>query len=223
MYAQKSKPIKNSQEVTASLLISKPSALVLSYNYYWHLGKSKKLALGLGARLTSSFGNNVDFITAPAKITSGKSGPGVFFASNIPANIDSINLSSVNSNSLNASINFKYSITKKLSIAFNIDALGISIGGNQNGVYTDGGKIAFNAKPTTANVLLISDNDIGSLNSELVGIYKFNKNWGIRLGAGFLFTEYTTSAPIQTTPTGLKNDRFRNKTLGLIIGTSYSF
>ncbi len=213
MLGQKVTNKKTSKEATASYLLGTPSALALSCTHYWHFGKNKKFAFGIGGRLTSSFGNNIQFITAPAKITSGKTGPGVFFATNITTNIDSINLSKINANALNASLNFKYSFTKKISLAFNIDALGITIGGKKTGTYVDGGKIAISAKPSTANILLISDNDIGSLNSELVATYKINNKWGIRLGAGFLFTEYTTSSTIQTTPTGLKNDRFRNKTL----------
>jgi hypothetical protein len=57
------------------------SATALSLNQYWGVGKRKKnFKLGLGARLTSSFGgSSLEYITAPAILTSGQTGPGVFF------------------------------------------------------------------------------------------------------------------------------------------------
>jgi hypothetical protein len=71
-------------------------------------------------------------------------------------------------------------------------------------------------KPTAFNVLLISDNDHGTLNSELYAKYYFNEDWGIKIGAQFLFTEYTTDTEVQQFPE--PNDRFRNKSLMLAIG-----
>jgi len=60
-----------------------------SYVRNWKLGKKKRLEAGFGARFTSYFGNNLYYRTAPAILTSGKTGPGVFFADDILPNIDS--------------------------------------------------------------------------------------------------------------------------------------
>ena len=76
-----------------------------------------------------------------------------------------------------------------------------------------------NAKPTSFNILLISDNDRGSLNSELYGKYYWNEKWGVKLAAQFLFTEYTTDTEVQQFPE--PNDRFRNKSLLIAAGISY--
>ena len=73
-----------------------------------------------------------------------------------------------------------------------------------------------NAKPSAFNILLISDNDRGSLNSELYGKYYWNEKWGVKLAAQFLFTEYTADTEIQQFPE--PNDRFRNKSLLLALG-----
>ena len=72
------------------------------------------------------------------------------------------------------------------------------------------------AHPTPFNVLLISDNDRGTLNSELYANYFLNEKWGLKLAGQFLFTEYTTQYEIQQYPEA--NDRFRNKSLLLAIG-----
>jgi hypothetical protein len=197
----------------------------LNYQYLWNFGKKKQWQMGAGARLTNNFGNKNFFITAPAKLTSGKTGPGVFFADQIIPNIDSIYLLKSQTNALNITINFGYKINDKFSLGFNIDAIGFSFGGNQNATYYgNGGAVgATTAKPTSFNLLLVSDNDLGTLNSEFFGQYNFNKKWAAKLGFQFLFTEYTTSTKVQTTPGGQQNDRFRNKSGELSLGATYQF
>jgi hypothetical protein len=75
------------------------------------------------------------------------------------------------------------------------------------------------AKPTSLNLLLVSDNDKGSLNSELFARYLIGEKWGIKGGVQFLFSEYTTDTELQQFPE--PNDRFRNKSLMFSAGVSY--
>jgi hypothetical protein len=193
----------------------------LGYIYNWQLGKKKKFEIGAGARFTSYFASNKYFITAPAKLTSGGTGPGVIFKENIPANLDSFLLASSNVNMLNFSINLGYHFTKKISAGFNIDAIGFSFGGEQAGKYVNGTTITnTTAKPSSFNALLISDNDRGSLNSELFGAYSFNSKWSVKAGLQFLFAEYTTATKVQQFPSA--NDRFRNKASAFLIGVRYT-
>jgi hypothetical protein len=197
----------------------------LDYKYLWKLGKRKRFATGFGLRLTNNFGNLNYYKTAPAILTSGKTGPGVFFADDINQNIDSVYFKKTQVNALNISVNFIYKIKEKITLGFNIDAIGFSFGSKQQGPYfpNAGAGSTANAKPTSFNVLLISDNDKGSLNSELYAQYNFNKTWGAKLGFQFLFTEYTTDTKVQTTPTGQQNDRFRNKASQLSLGVTRNF
>jgi hypothetical protein len=103
---------------------------------------------------------------------------------------------------------------------FNIDLIGFSFGGSKKGNYINGFEGGMeNASPTEFNILLISDNDNGSLNSELYLKYYWNEKWGAKLGAQFLFTEYTTHTEIQQFPE--PNDRFRNKSLMVAFGVTY--
>jgi hypothetical protein len=73
------------------------------------------------------------------------------------------------------------------------------------------------AKPTTLNALLVSDNDIGSLNSELYLRYWINPTMALKAGFGFLFVEYTTDNKLI-----FGNDRFRNKVSLAVVGISYN-
>lgn len=195
------------------------------YQHMWKLGKKERFKIGGGIRLTNYFGFNKYFTTAPAKLTSGQAGPGVLFSEDIPQNIDTVLFKNSQVNALNLSINFEYQLYKKLRLGFNIDAIGISLGGNKNGTYLGNNGIgaATSAKPTFFNLLLVSDNDLGSLNSELFAAYQYNKKWSAKLGFQFLFAEYTTNTKVQTTLDFQQNDRFRNKSAAISLGLIYQF
>ena len=225
--AKKKKPgaVDNFVDVTAGIGSSQFTG-ALAYVYNWKVGKRKRWELGLGARFTSYFGSNLYFRTAPAKLTSGKTDPTVLFTEDIDANIDSVLFPKAQMNSLNLSLNFGYNFSKKFSAGLTIDAIGFSFGKKQSGVYYGNNfatGVPVTAKPTGFNVLLISDNDKGSLNSELFARYKWNDSWGVKLGLQFFFAEYTTNTEVQTTPGGDKNDRFRKKMAGVGIGVTYNF
>lgn len=193
--------------------------LAISYVHLWRVGEKQKLAIGVGGRFTSYLGANQYYVTAPAKLTSGSTSPFIIFQDNITANIDTFLIQSPQVNCLNLSININYQFSKKIDAGFNIDALGFSFGGNRQGNYINGptGKMS-GAAPTSFNLLLVSDNDRGSLNSEFFVRYFLNDRWALKAGAQFLFTEYTTSTKVQQFPE--ENDRFRNKSLLFCLGVT---
>jgi hypothetical protein len=134
-------------------------------NQYWGLGnKNRKFKLGLGVRMTNTFGgaNGGGYFTAPAKLTSGKTGPSVFFAEQIEKNLDTLNVSSHNVNAVNLFVALHYDFNKKTGIEFNIDVAGFSFGSERNFDFykTEPNVSAGKGKPTSGNLLLISDNDI---------------------------------------------------------------
>ncbi|MDZ4667709.1 MAG: hypothetical protein SGJ00_07475 [bacterium] len=196
----------------------------ISWNHLHGMGKSKKFSLGYGLRYNANFGKDADFITAPAKLTSGSSGLGVLFSENKLGNFDTVFIPKYMVHSINASIYLNYQFNQKWGMAFNIDAVGFSFGLNQVSQYNSSKKtqspnqaIEQSASPTKTNLLLVSDNDYGSLNSEIYVIYWFKPKWALKGGASFSFTEYTTVNKLY-----LDNDRFRNKSLQGMIGISYS-
>ena len=192
----------------------------LSYVHVWRFGSKQRLGFGLGGRFTSYLAANQYYTTAPAKLTSGSTGPVIIFQDNIQDNIDTFLIKSPQVNAINLSINIDYRLTKKLGAGFNIDAIGFSFGESRTGNYINGatGKM-LSATPTSFNILLISDNDKGSLNSEFYLKYFLNERCGLKIGAQFLFTEYTTEEKVQQYPE--ENDRFRNKSLLFCLGVSY--
>jgi hypothetical protein len=233
--AQTKKPVKYISTTSTEAGINLASngsmtATTIHVERYYGLGKKKKkFSIGFGARLTSSFGSgSLEYITAPAKITSGETGPGVFFASNIPENIDTLILDGTQVNSINAYVLLNYKFHKKWRAEFNIDLAGLSIGGRKNGILyygesTPAAKFTTTAQPTTGNLLLISDNDLGSLNSELKVFYSLKKRVSVSAGFTFLFNEYTIDNRVNYTNSLGNNiavDRFRNKSLLFGLGVN---
>ncbi len=208
------------------------SALSLSGIQYWQVGrKQPHIKIGLGGRLTSSFGGtDLTYMTAPAILTSGKTGPGVFFSDQVPQNIDTLKLASTQINALNIFLALRYDFRKKWSAEFNIDLAGFSFGGTKSSVLTYGEQSdatrTTDAKPSPRNALLVSDNDIGSLNSELMISYQFKPKIKLKAGASFLFNEYTVDDPVLYTNsigTVVGTDRYRVKSLCIGVGATYIF
>jgi hypothetical protein len=194
--------------------------LAVSFNLDKNLGKKHRIVAGLGARFTSYLGKNQYYITAPAELTSGSTGPGVIFKENIDANIDTVLIKTAQVNSLNLLVTLGYNVSSKLLLRFNIDVIGFSFGKRANGNYINGSQGAMESSdPAPFNLLLISDNDKGSLNSEFFARYFVNDRWGVKGGLQFHFTEYTTDTEVQQQPA--PNDRFRNKSLMFMAGVSF--
>lgn len=204
-------------------------APAFSFTQMYGFGKSKRFKLGYGIRLTSFFKHNLEARTSPAKFTSGSASFGALFADDIVSNIDTLYLPKAQVNSLNVSINVQYALSKKLEVGFNIDATGYSFGANQTGEliskknkrkFADGSTTS-PATPAGLNLLLVSDSDLGNLNSELYARYWATEKIGIRAGLSFLFTEYTSDKKV-TLPDG-QNNRWRYKSMTPMIAVSYRF
>ncbi len=193
----------------------------LSWVHFHSITKKKRFKIGYGIRFNSQVGKNLYYVTAPAILTSKQTGPQVLFSKIYYENVDTFYVAKAQSNSLNISINLQYTIKEKFDIGFNIDAVGFSFGGKTTGKYIAYQSIANGttqtASPTSLNLLLVSDNDIGALNSELYFRYWFKPKWAIKAGASFAFTEYTTENKLR-----LENDRWRNKSLMGMIGITFS-
>ena len=176
----------------------------------WTLGKKNKFVIGTGLRFTSLFGTDVNFTSAPPDFTGDDK------------NIDTLLAPSPSISSLNLMINLGYRVTDKIELGFNIDAIGVSFGAKGTPSYIrNGKKTVTNASPTSPNILLVGDNDKGSLNSQLYVKYEISRNIGIKLAYQYLFNELTTDTKIQTIPSA--NDRFRAKSTMVYAGISYSF
>ncbi len=188
--------------------------------------KKQRLKIGYGLRFTSYVGANKLYRTAPAKYTSTSQGPFTIFSADVPQNIDTIATVTPQVNMLNLSINIEYSISKTIDLGFNIDAVGFSFGSKQKvnvlSSSFDGNQAPVTyAKPTSFNLLLTSDNDIGSLNSEFFMRYWITPKLGLRAGYSFLFTEYKTESKLSFDHQRIQNDRYRLKSSLFLLAITF--
>ncbi len=201
----------------------------ISYEKLYKIGKAKKLKIGYGIRYTGYIAKDKDihFRTAPARLTSGKYSIVALFSEDILNQIDTLHMHNISTNSFNINTRFEYALSKKIDLGFNIDLIGFTVGKKQKAEFTgevsdsqgksNSGK-TFSSKPTTLNLLLISDSDVGSLNSEMYVRYWASSKLGIRAGASFQFIEYKTSQKV-----AFDNDRFRTKQLLPFLALTYKF
>lgn len=171
---------------------------------------NKRLRVGYGLRLSGFMGSDLDYITAPASLTTEDK-------------IDTFNIGEPITAGLSAGIHLGYYITPKLLVGFNIDAIGIGFGATNIGTFISSDNDgtypqSMRARPTAMNVLLVGDNDIGHLKSEFVIAYNINEKFRIRAGGDFTFSEYTTTSKLTN-----DNDRFRYKAMMGFVGVSYTF
>jgi len=209
----------------AATVGSSKGTIAASYVYAWKVGKQQKWDIGLGARLTSAFGEKVDFITAPASLSRSNSIPFlIVFAGQKTENWDTLTVQRPFTNSLNLTANFGYHFNSKWNAGFNIDLIGFTVGRNSSAVLTSNGvtRTDSKAKPAVFNALLTGDLDYGNLNSEFFLQYHFNDRWSVRAVYQFIFTEYKTTTIKQVAPDGTMVDRFRNKANNLGLGLSYN-
>jgi hypothetical protein len=176
---------------------------------------SKKLHINPGIRANIFSGGDLDYITAPAKLTADD------------ANVDTVLMADPQMSFVNLFVRIEYDLSEKWGVGFNIDLVGLTLGANQTTGTIRGGTNYQNAaltttvsdaEPTSVNALLVGDNDLGSLASSLYVSYDVSPKFGIDAGAGFVFTEYTTASPIGFDA----NDRFRNKNMMGYLGLHYT-
>jgi hypothetical protein len=203
-----------------------------AYIYSWKVGKAKKLNIGTGLRLTSMFGTKIDYTTAgPARLTRGTNIPFAVVASaQKTENWDTVTVQRPLVFALNVLFDIKYQFNPKWSAGCNIDVIGGTVGRKTSAIRSydlGGGLLASQtdpaAKPSSLNLLLTGDNDLGSLNSEFYVGYRLKRNWELKGVYQFLFTEYKTPALKQVANDGTEIHRFRNKANNLGFAIAYHF
>jgi|GEM_PF-333719 len=194
-----------------------------SWSHLHGLGKKKKrLKIGYGVRITTYFGFDRNYVTAPARLTSGVTGPMVAFSDNITENFDTVFFSRPQTNSINAFIMIQYTFLNRWDIGLNLDLFGISFGTKKIGQYVSSKNspgefnVAQDAYPTGFNLFLTSDNNIGNLTSEVYIRFWITNQWAVKGAFLYANTEYTTVNALR-----LENDRFRNKMIMGSLGVTF--
>jgi hypothetical protein len=218
------KPVREFVDLTGTIGNDQGSAAI-SFVHNWGMGKKKKFELGVGGRFTTYFGEKKDFITAgPASLTRSFSFPVlIVFAGFNEENLDTLTVQRPLITSINASFNLGYHFTARFYGGVNIDVIGFSFGRKSSAILTSNGttQTDHEAKPSTFNLLLTGDHDLGSLNSEFFIRYKFADKWSLKVLYQFIFAEYETQNIVQVAPDGTEVDRFRNKANNVGVGIVY--
>lgn len=182
----------------------------LSWSHLHRLGNKQRFHIGYGIRYTGIFGSNRSYTTAPAHLISGGE-----------VNLDTLSIPAVQIHAINAAIHIQYAFSPKWEVGFNIDVAGLSLGASQQGrlqALSRGLPVSEEeTRPTSPNLLLVGNNDIGNLNSEFYLRYWLSPRWAIRGGFTYIFTEYTTTRKVVP-----DNDRFRAKLQQPFLAISFS-
>lgn len=189
---------------------------------FWSIGSSKFM-WGLGVRGTSQWSNDQGYKTAPSLLTTGQEGPQTIFLSDKKENIDDLRIQNSQITSINIDVHLLYVYSPVWSFGTNIDIIGGSFGKKVKAQYTpksdeNSYPDEVSARPTPLNLLLVSDNDKGSLNSEFYARQDIGGSWGLKYALNFAFSEYTTTQRLRK-----DNDRFRHKSLLPSIGLTKDF
>lgn len=209
-----------------SVSSGKQTSLAISYVHPWQLnfGKHKRWKAGLGVRLTNTFVEKQDYLTAgPSRLIRGSSIPILsLFSTRKTENFDTLSIEQPSVYSLNLTGNIAYHFYTKWSLGMNIDLIGFSVGGKSAAIYKNK-TFVDDAAPSPFNLLLTDDLDYGSLNSEVFIKYNLNQHWSLRGVYSHFFTEFNTNNIKQTFADGTVNNRFRSKASNIGIAISYYF
>lgn len=213
-------------DIAASAASGRFSGALSGYHLTNVTRKVEGLKVGYGLRFTSFIAANKFYVTAPAEFTSPVQNLGTIFSETIQENIDTITTPTAITNSLNLAIYVQYTIARKIDVGFNIDAVGFSFGPQRDfniisSSFDPNQSPVATGSPTRLNLLLTSDNDIGSLNSEFFVRYWAGDKIGIRAGFTFLFSEYQLDRKLSFDGGRIMNDRYRYKASMLMLGLSY--
>lgn len=198
----------------------------LTYYQLINVGANKSFSVGWTARLGAFYGDNLNYYTAPARLTRGETGLGSLSKPLLDQNIDTVRFDYVTHTSLNLGIRAQFNIGP-LEIGASADLLGIAFGRNRTGRYrsstamfetTDStnrttrlpfrGSDAYQrARLQRFNLRLLGDNDHGMLATEVYARVYINKRLAIKGGYQLLTTEMI----VNRLDVVSDNDRFRNR------------
>lgn len=177
---------------------------------YWAkfgLGKTEKFSISPGIRVSSHWIRNGDFTTAPAHLASKNE------------LVDTLRIDQGYLVSVNLAIDFRYQLAQKWALGFNIDFAGITLGNEiSSKINSTFGTFFPLAKPTSGNLLLVDNRDIGTLYSEFYLQYQLSQKVSLKSGLCHVFTEYSTDKKYIP---GIDNNRYRSKHNGLMVGLVY--
>lgn len=196
----------------------------VAWSHFHNVGKKRKnLKLGYGIRIHALFGVNRRFVTAPAKLTRNVTGPLAVFAEKQKNNYDTIFISRPQTNAINVFFTIQYTFKQRWDLGFILDLVGMSFGPKQVSIYTSSKNPpgmyaqAQSAYPSGFNLLLLGDNNLGTISTDLFLRFWITNQWAVIGSAHYMYNEYMTVNTLR-----LDNDRFRNQFFSGSLGVTFS-
>ena len=195
-----------------------------SFIYYQliNIGEQKIFSLGWTLRVGAFYGDNLNYYTAPSRLSRGKTGFSALGAPLITNNIDTVRYDYVSMTSANVGIRAQVKLGR-IELGASADLLGLTLGKSRTGRYisstgkfmnTDStsayfqGPNAFQrSRPSHINVRLLGDNDLGTLSTEVYARVHINQRIGVKLAYQWLVTETT----VNNRDIIADNNRFRHR------------
>ena len=194
----------------------------LSYYQLINIGDKKIFSLGWTARLGAFYGDNIDYYTAPARLTRGKSGFNALSGPVLVNNMDTVRYDYVSMTSLNFGIRAQVSLGV-VEIGASADLLGATFGKSRTGryqsstgqftvsdsttAYYQGANTFQKSRPSILNARLLGDNDLGTLSTEVYARVRLGQRIGIKASYQWL----TTEMKVSNRDVISDNNRFRNR------------
>lgn len=227
-YSCFAQPVNRIRRVVDAGVAFKDNALNINFlhNQYLRVDRQGLLQIGWGLRVAHVQGSSLDFITAPSKLTTGKTGFASLSAPLLLRQIDTLQIKT-GITLLNFNLGVQVALFDRLDVGVNADIIGFALGTKRSGYYlgsrgysaTDSLNIHQTyqeAKPARFNLQLLGDNALGSLNSEIYARLRLTQRVGIKVGYLFAINEYKTTQPLVD-----DNRRFRFRSQMLYLGLSF--
>ena len=199
----------------------------IAYYQMLNVGRKKLFSFGWNLRLGAFYGDNLDYYTAPARLTRGKSGLGSLGSPLIPANIDTVHYDHVSMTSLNFGVRVRINLGR-VDLGASADLLGFTVGKSRTGQYQSstgqfaiqsvsgadslllpfkGANALQKSSPSNINVRLLGDNNLGTLSTEVYARIRLAQRFGLKLGYQWLITQTS----VANRDVVADNNRFRNR------------
>ncbi|CCH51176.1 hypothetical protein BN8_00090 [Fibrisoma limi BUZ 3] len=200
----------------------------ITYYQLINLGDQRLFSLGWTGRLGAFYGDNLNYYTAPARLTRGQAGLGSLGKSLLVQNIDTVRFDYVTMTSFNLGLRAQFNFGP-VEVGASADLLGITLlrryrtgrYRSSTGAFTAvdslnrevqkpfQGPDAFQrARAQRWNLRLLGDNDYGMLATEVYARVRINQRFAVKAGYQWLTTEMV----VDNRDVVADNNRFRNRT-----------
>ncbi len=187
-----------------------------------NVGERKLFSFGWTMRLGAFYGDNINYYTAPARLTRGKAGLSALSGPLINANIDTVRFDYVTMTSLSAGVRAQLNLGR-VEVGASADLLGLTLGRRRTARYRSsagafevdsaitkpfaGADVFQRAYPSRLNLRLLGDNDRGTLSTEVYARVHISQRLALKIGYQWL----TTEVKVNNRDVVADNNRFRNR------------